>query len=154
MDFGQLRAVNQARETAMMTKKFITLAGVAGLLAFTASLATTPIAQAAKEPATAKAQMSSTIGQRNAKRSAESYLRLSAFSKSGLIEQLEYEGFSRSDARWAVNHIRVSWRRQAAKSAKSYLRLSSFSRSGLIEQLEYEGFTHWQAVYGVRAGGY
>jgi Host cell surface-exposed lipoprotein len=91
-----------------------------------------------------------TPGQRNALSSAESYLRYSAFSKSGLIEQLEYEDFSRSDARWAANHVRVSWNAQAVKSAKSYLRYSSFSRQGLIEQLEYEGFTRSQARYGVR----
>jgi hypothetical protein len=90
-----------------------------------------------------------TAGQRNALSSAESYLRSMAFSKSGLVEQLEYEDFSRSDARWGVAHVRVSWYRQAVKSAKSYLRSSSFSRQGLIEQLEYEGFTRSQAAYGV-----
>jgi Host cell surface-exposed lipoprotein len=91
----------------------------------------------------------STPGQRNALRSAESYLRSSAFSKSGLVGQLKYEGYSSSDARWAVAHVRVSWNAEAVESAKSYLRSSSFSRQGLIEQLEYEGFTHSQAVYGV-----
>jgi hypothetical protein len=96
------------------------------------------------------AAQASTAGQRNALASAESYLRSSAFSKSGLREQLEYEDYSRSDARWAVNHVRVSWNAQAVKSAKSYLEFSSFSRQGLIEQLEYEGFTRSQAVYGVR----
>ena len=88
-----------------MTKKFITVVGVAGLLAFAGSVATTPIAQAAAP----KAQMSSTAGQRNALSKAESYLRYSAFSKSGLIEQLEFEDFSSSEARWAVAHVRVNW---------------------------------------------
>jgi hypothetical protein len=91
----------------------------------------------------------STVGQRNALSSAQSYLQYSAFSKSGLVEQLKYEDYSSSEARWAVAHVRVSWYRQAVKSAKSYLRYSSFSRQGLIEQLEYEGFTHSQAAYGV-----
>jgi hypothetical protein len=93
------------------------------------------------------AAQASTPGQRNALASAESYLRSSAFSKSGLREQLEYEDYSRSDARWAVNHVRVSWNAQAVKS---YLEFSSFSRQGLIEQLEYEGFTRSQAAYGAR----
>jgi hypothetical protein len=92
----------------------------------------------------------STAGQRNALSSAQSYLRSMAFSKSGLVEQLEFEEYSRSQARWAVAHVRVSWYRQAVKSAKSYLRSSSFSRHGLIEQLEFEGFTPSQAAYGVR----
>jgi hypothetical protein len=92
----------------------------------------------------------STAGQRNALSSAQSYLRSSAFSKSGLVEQLKYEHYSSSQAHWAVAHVRVSWKAQAVKSAKSYLRSSSFSRQGLIEQLEYEGFTPSQARYGVR----
>jgi hypothetical protein len=91
----------------------------------------------------------STAGQRNALHSAQSYLRVSAFSKSGLVKQLKYEHFSSSDARWAVNHVHVSWNAQAVKSAKAYLKISSFSRQGLIDQLEYEGFTPSQAAYGV-----
>jgi hypothetical protein len=90
-----------------------------------------------------------TAGQRNALTKANSYLSLTAFSKSGLKKQLKYEGFSNSDAGWAVNHVRVSWNAQAVKKAKSYLSLTSFSKSGLIDQLEYDGFTHSQAVYGV-----
>ena len=92
----------------------------------------------------------STAGQRNALSSAESYLDSQAFSKSGLVEQLKFEDYSSSEARWAVAHVRVSWNAQAVKSAKSYLSNQSFSRQGLIEQLEFEGFTHSQAAYGVR----
>ena len=55
----------------------------------------------------------STAGQRNALSSAQSYLRSGAFSKSGLIEQLKYEKFSSSEARWAVAHVRVSWKAEA-----------------------------------------
>ena len=98
----------------------------------------------------ASSAQASTAGQRNALSSAQSYLQFSSFSKSGLVEQLEYEDFTRSEARWAVAHVRVSWNAQAVKSAKSYLQSSSFSRQGLIEQLEYEGFTPSQAAYGVR----
>jgi Host cell surface-exposed lipoprotein len=100
-----------------------------------------------------------TAGQDNARRSAESYLDLTAFSRKGLIKQLssEYgEGFSKADAVYAVNNIDVDWNKQAAKSAKSYLEISAFSRQGLIEQLESEageGFTHAQAVYGVNQTG-
>ena len=76
-----------------------------------------------------------------------------ADSRSGLIKQLEFEDFSRSEARWAVAHVRVSWYAEAVQAAKEYLRSGSFSRRGLIEQLESPygaGFTHSQAVYGVR----
>ena len=82
-------------------------------------------------------------------KSAESYLRSSAFSYTGLIEQLEYEGFSNEDATYAADHCGADWKEQAVKSAESYLKYSSFSKSGLIDQLEFEGFTHEQAVYGV-----
>ncbi len=91
----------------------------------------------------------STGGQRNALDKANSYLSISAFSKSGLKKQLKFDGFSSSDAGWAVNHVRVSWKAQAVKKAKSYLDITSFSKSGLIHQLEFDGFTHSQAVYGV-----
>src|ERR1044071_7904188 len=62
-----------------------------------------------------------TAGQRNAVSKANSYLSISAFSKSGLKQQLKFDGFSSSDAGWAVNHVRVSWKAQAVKKAKSYL---------------------------------
>jgi hypothetical protein len=98
----------------------------------------------------ASSAQASTAGQRNALSSAQSYLRSGAFSKSSLVEQLEFEHFSHSEARWAVAHVRVSWKAEAVESAKSYLRSGSFSRQGLIEQLEFEGFSPSQAAYGVR----
>lgn len=92
-----------------------------------------------------------TSSQRNAIRSAQQYLAYSAFSRSGLIRQLAYEGFATADATFAVDSLNVDWNEQAAKSAKQYLEYTSFSRSGLIDQLVYEGFTRAQAEYGVKA---
>ncbi|MFE9577344.1 Ltp family lipoprotein [Nocardia sp. NPDC006044] len=97
------------------------------------------------------AELDITSSQRNAIRSAQQYLAYSAFSRSGLIHQLEYEGFSTADATFAVDSLNVDWNEQAAKSAKQYLEYISFSRSGLIDQLVYEGFTRAQAEYGVNA---
>ena len=76
-----------------------------------------------------------------------------AFSYSGLIEQLEYEGFTTEQATYAADSCAADWNEQAAKSAQSYLDFSDFSREGLIEQLEYEGFTHEQAVFGADSVG-
>jgi hypothetical protein len=96
-----------------------------------------------------------TAGQRNALQSAEQYLSTQAFSRTGLIRQLSSkwgDGYSKADATWAVNHVKVNWKEQAYKAAKQYLDTMPFSRSGLIEQLESsygDGFTHAQAVYGV-----
>jgi Host cell surface-exposed lipoprotein len=100
-----------------------------------------------------------TTAQEQAIGSAQDYLSFQAFSRNGLIEQLSSdagEGFSRADAVYAVDHIRVNYRVQAAKAAKDYLTFEHFSRSGLIEQLESDagdGYTHAQAVYGVNAVG-
>jgi len=90
-----------------------------------------------------------TSGMRNALRSAESYLSVMPFSRDGLIEQLEYEGYTYSESVYAVDNCGASWKEQAAKSAQAYLDIMPFSRSELIDQLEFEGFTHDQAVYGV-----
>jgi hypothetical protein len=95
-----------------------------------------------------------TVGQQNALRAGADYLGFSAFSRSGLIAQLEYEGYSTDDASWAVDRLNVDWNEQAAEAAQDYLAFSSFSRSGLIAQLEYEGYTHEQAEYGVTQAGY
>lgn len=90
-----------------------------------------------------------TTGNEGALNKALSYLNSSAFSYSGLIEQLEYEGFSNSEATYGADHCGADWKEQALKKAKSYLNSSAFSESGLQEQLEYEGFTSDQASYGV-----
>jgi hypothetical protein len=76
-----------------------------------------------------------------------------AFSRSGLISQLEFEGFSSSEATYGTDAQNADWNAQAAKKAASYLRTSAFSRSGLISQLEFEGFTRAQAEYGVNSVG-
>ena len=88
-------------------------------------------------------------GMRNALQSAKDYLDAMSFSRKGLIEQREYEGYSSSEAEYAVEHCGADWNKQAYGMAKDYLKMMAFSRSSLIEQLEFEGFTHSQAVYGV-----
>lgn len=79
---------------------------------------------------------------------AHDYLGYSAFSRTGLIEQLEYESFSEDDATYAVDNCGADWKKQAVLKAKQYRGYSAFSHKGLVEQLEYEGFTHEQAEYG------
>jgi hypothetical protein len=84
---------------------------------------------------------------------AKEYLRFEAFSRSGLIGQLKYEGFSSYDSAWGADHSGANWYHQAVKKARDYLRFEHFSASGLIGQLRYEGFTLPQARYGVHAVG-
>lgn len=80
---------------------------------------------------------------------AQSYLSMTAFSRSGLIDQLVFEGFDKIEATNAVDSLNVNWNEQAVKKAESYLSMTSFSKSGLTEQLKFEGFTSAQAAYGV-----
>lgn len=106
------------------------------------------------ESSTSTVEHTATIGEKNALKTAQSYLKYSSFSYSGLISQLEYEGYSYSEAKYGADHCGADWNEQAVKKARDYLEYSSFSRDGLISQLEYEGFTHSQAVYGVSHNGY
>lgn len=94
-----------------------------------------------------------TVSQRNAIRSAKSYLGYTAFSHDGLVAQLEYEKFSHEDAVYGADNSGGDWMEQAAKSAKSYMDYSSFSREGLIGQLEHEKFTPEQAAHGADSVG-
>lgn len=88
-----------------------------------------------------------TTGDKNALAQAEKYLNSMAFSKKGLQEQLEYEGYTSTESFYAVCNCGANWNEQAVSKARAYLRSGSFSRSALIEQLEYEGFTKDQAEY-------
>jgi hypothetical protein len=112
----------------------------------TPSQTTKPIAEEQSDKAT--------MGEKNALKKAQSYLDVMAFSYSGLIKQLEYEGFTHQEAEYGVNNVEADWNEQAALKAQSYLDVMPFSRDGLIKQLEYEGFTKAQAEYGVQAVGY
>lgn len=91
--------------------------------------------------------------QENAVGTAEDYLSTSGFSRTGLIEQLTYEGYSKADAAFAADAVHADWNEQAARTAKEYLDTSGFSRSGLIEQLTYDGYTQSQAAYGASQAG-
>ncbi len=104
-------------------------------------------------PATEAPAPAESVSQQNARQKAADYLDFSAFSRQGLIEQLEFEGFSNADATYGVDALSVDWNEQAAKKAADYLEFSSFSRNGLIEQLVFEGFTQAQAEYGVSTTG-
>ncbi|MFI5933876.1 Ltp family lipoprotein [Actinoplanes sp. NPDC051494] len=93
------------------------------------------------------------VAQRNARSMAASYLDYTAFSRSGLIAQLKFEGFSTKLATYGVDKQHANWNKQAARMAQAYLDYTSFSRAGLIAQLKFEGFTTSQAKYGVKKVG-
>jgi pyruvate/2-oxoglutarate dehydrogenase complex dihydrolipoamide acyltransferase (E2) component len=95
-----------------------------------------------------------TLAQENAIGKAQSYLSFSGFSRIGLIEQLEFEGYSREDATFGADNSGANWKAEAAEKAESYLEMTSFSRQGLYEQLEFEGFTDEEIQYGLAQVGY
>jgi colicin import membrane protein len=108
----------------------------------------------AEEPSSAQTQENKqTVSQKGAIQTAENYLRIKGFSRSGLIEQLKFEQFSEADATYAVDNIKIDYNEQAKKSAESYMSIKGFSRGGLIDQLKFEGFTQAQAEYGATAVG-
>ena len=97
-----------------------------------------------------------TMGEKNALLSAQNYLRAGlGFSKKGLENQLDYEGYTQSEISYAISHCGADWKQQAEISAKNYLRSGiGFSRSGLIDQLIYEGYTLEEAEHGAEKNGY
>lgn len=104
-------------------------------------------------PTTADPFANETPSQRNARRKGADYLEFQAFSRSGLIQQLEFEGFSNADATYGADSQFANWNEQAAKKAQDYLDFQGFSRSGLIDQLLFEGFSQAEAEYGVSKTG-
>ena len=90
-----------------------------------------------------------TMSQANAVKQAESYLKSMPFSKSGLVDQLVFEGYPAEDASYAVDQIEVDWKEQAKLKAIDYLDTMPFSRVELIDQLVFEGFSVEEATYGV-----
>jgi hypothetical protein len=115
-----------------------------------APVAETPAPVAAPEPAAPAL----TLGQTNAVLKAKSYLSLAGFSRDGLVEQLQFEGFSPEDSAYGADNAGADWNAEAAEKAKSYMDLSAFSASGLSDQLAFEGFTPEQVAAGLAAVGY
>lgn len=117
---------------------------------------TTPQATSTPEEETAAPAADTqgvTASQQQAMSKASDYLSFQAFSRDGLVEQLEYEGFPTEDATYAADNIGANWGDQAAQKAKDYLSFQAFSRSGLIEQLVYEKFSEQDATSAVDSLG-
>ena len=85
---------------------------------------------------------------------AKSYLSHLAYSESGLLKQLDYEGFTPEQARFGVDHSDADWFAEAAEKAASYMEHLAYSRDGLYRQLEYEGFTPDQIEFALADVGY
>lgn len=95
-----------------------------------------------------------TLGQQNAIGKAKDYLSLMGFSRTGLIDQLSFEGFSAEDATFGADNAGADWNAECAEKAQQYLDLMSMSRDGLIDQLAFEGFLSTEIDYALVAVGY
>ena len=118
--------------------------GAAASSAPAAAASSAPAAAASSAPAapasSAPASPSMTTAQQQAVDAAEGYLSLGqGFSGQGLLQQLTSSagnGFSKSDAEFAINYLNPNWDQQAVDSAKGYLSLGQgFSGQGLLQQL-------------------
>jgi hypothetical protein len=131
--------------------------GLAFSLAFTSvssANASQPTSSSISNPQASISIYASSVSLANAKRSAQNYIRIMGFSRSGLINQLVFEGYSKSISTRAVDSLKANWNKQAVRVAKNYLNLMPFSRQGLIDQLKFDGFSSSQAAAGAKGAGY
>jgi hypothetical protein len=153
-------ALSPKKETAATGSTTTTAAETGATTTASATPATD--APTTAPPATAPpttAAPAETAGQKNAKKSAASYLKMKGFSRQGLIDQLtsEYgDKYSVEDATYAVDSLNADWNEQAVRSAQSYLKMKGFSRQALIDQLSSQyadKFTPEQAAAGADGAG-
>jgi hypothetical protein len=97
-----------------------------------------------------------TVSQQQAVDAAQEYLTEGeGFSYEGLLQQLTSSagnGFSKSDAQFAIGYLSPDWDQQAVEAAKGYLTEGGFSQSSMTQQLTSSygsGFTQAQAEYAV-----
>jgi hypothetical protein len=131
-----------------------TLADPLAKVVSTSPAASTEVEEGAEILLTLEEKPVYTLAQQNAISSAQSYLDYSGFSRTGLIGQLEYEGFSTEEATFGADNAGADWNAEAAETAQQYLDYSSFSREGLYDQMAYEGFLPAEIEFGLAAVGY
>ena len=96
-----------------------------------------------------------TIGEQNALEKAKIYANSMNMSKSKLYGQLTSsygEGFTASEAQYAVEHVQADWNYNALQKAKSYQSTMNMSKDRIYQQLisSYgEGFTVSEAQYAI-----
>lgn len=96
-----------------------------------------------------------TTGELNALKKAQSYSDNMHMSKKGLYEQLTSsygEGFTASEAQYAIEHVQADWNYNALQKAKSYQTNLNMSKSNIYQQLisSYgESFTTSEAQYAI-----
>ncbi len=84
---------------------------------------------------------------------AQTLIQAKAFSRQGLIDQLESMGHPYSEAEEAADSLGADWNSMALKQATSFLSYMALSEPQLAVQLISAGFTAEEADYAVRNCG-
>lgn len=95
-----------------------------------------------------------TVGEQNCLAEALSYIDLLGFSKAGLIKQLEFNQYTESEIKFAIENCGADWNAEAVECAQGYTDTISLSRQALYDQLEYEGFEETEINYALEQLGY
>ncbi len=133
--------------------------GAAGSSTSPSAAVSSAAASSAPSRPAAPAGPSMTGVQQQAVDGAKSYLSEGqGFSEQGLLSQLTSSagnGFSKSDAEFAINYLNPNWDAQAVDAANGYLSEGQgFSQQGLLQQLTADagdGFTESQAEYAINS---
>lgn len=78
-----------------------------------------------------------TATEKTALRKAKSYYKSMNMSKQAIYDQLtsDVEKFSEADAQYAVDKLKVNYKKAALKKAKSYYKTMNMSKQGIYDQL-------------------
>ena len=98
---GQLVSSVSAASAGQKCLKAGTLSGTKQAPLVCAKVGGKLVWQSSKKDATTTVK--ETVAQSNAKKSATSYLKFSAFSRTGLIDQLVFEGYTQAQAEYGVS---------------------------------------------------
>lgn len=78
---------------------------------------------------------------------AASLFKYQSFSYNGLIDMLEYKGYSTEVAEYAADNCGADWNEQALKKAENYLQFSGYSYEALLKILEADCFEADEITY-------
>lgn len=94
-----------------------------------------------------------TLGQKNAVKSANAYVREMPLSVKGLSKQLTLDKYTQNEINYAVRNVKVDWNKQAYLAAEDYINdyesrnTQGISRKEVGMALENAGFTFSQVQY-------
>jgi host cell surface-exposed lipoprotein len=153
--FGALVVIIAAASASNKPSTAASDTGAAGTSASPSAAVSSARASSAPSTPAAPVSPSMTGAQQQAVDAAEDYLSDGqGFSEQGLLSQLTSsagDGFSNSDAEFAINYLDPNWDQQVVDAAKGYLSGGQgFSEQGLLQQLTSsagDGFTEAQAEY-------